>query len=283
MITRAHATLMKGGFVAIASAAVILTSATPSIAASEEKQLVVTGSSTVAPVLSEIAKRYESLHPDVRIDVQTGGSSRGLKDARTGLADIGMVSRTLKEEEKDLMPFTIGIDGVAMIIHADNPITELTRQQIIDIYVGKINTWSELGGADEPIVVVNKAEGRATLELFLEYFGLESPDIQADIVAGDNEQDIKAVAGNPFSIAYVSIGNAEYDIEAGVPIRLLPLEGVPATSENVAADRFPMRRPLNLVVSKQPEGLVLDFLNYARSTDVRDIVESFYYVAPPGS
>lgn len=283
MITRACVTLMKGGLVAIASAAVILTSATPSIAASEEKQLVVTGSSTVAPVLSEIAKRYESLHPDVRIDVQTGGSSRGLKDARTGLADIGMVSRTLKEEEKDLMPFTIGIDGVAMIIHADNPITELTRQQIIDIYVGKINTWSELGGADEPIVVVNKAEGRATLELFLEYFGLESPDIQADIVAGDNEQDIKAVAGNPFSIAYVSIGNAEYDIEAGVPIRLLPLEGVPATSENVAADRFPMRRPLNLVVSKQPEGLVLDFLNYARSTDVRDIVESFYYVAPPGS
>jgi phosphate transport system substrate-binding protein len=283
MITPTYMTLTKGGLVAIASAAVILTSSTPSIAASEEKQLVVTGSSTVAPVLSEIAKRYESLHPDVRIDVQTGGSSRGLKDARTGLADIGMVSRALKEEEKDLIPFTIGFDGVAMIVHADNPITELTRQQIIDIYVGKINNWSELGGADEEIVVINKAEGRATLELFLEYFGLKSPDIQADIIAGDNEQDIKAVAGNPFSIAYVSIGNAEYDIKAGVPIRLLPLEGVLATSENVAAERFPMRRPLNLVVSKQPEGLVLDFLNYARSADVRDIVESFYYVAPPGS
>jgi phosphate transport system substrate-binding protein len=282
MITRTYMTLAKGGLVAIASA-VILTSSTPSIAASAEKQLVVTGSSTVAPVLSEIAKRYESLHSDVRIDVQTGGSSRGLKDARTGLADIGMVSRALKEEEKDLIPFTIGFDGVAMIVHADNPITELTRQQIIDIYVGKINDWSELGGADEEIVVINKAEGRATLELFLDYFGLKSPDIQADIIAGDNEQDIKAVAGNPFSIAYVSIGNAEYDIKAGVPIRLLPLEGVLATSENVAAERFPMRRPLNLVVSKQPEGLVLDFLNYARSGDVRDIVESFYYVSPPGS
>ena len=283
MITPTYMTLMKSGLVAIASAAVILISSTPSIAASEEKQLVVTGSSTVAPVLSEIAKRYESLHPDVRIDVQTGGSSRGLKDARTGLADIGMVSRALKEEEKDLTPFTIGFDGVAMIVHADNPITELMRQQIIDIYVGKINNWSELGGADEEIVVINKAEGRATLELFLEYFGLKSPDIQADIIAGDNEQDIKAVAGNPFSIAYVSIGNAEYDIKAGVPIRLLPLEGVLATSENVAAERFPMRRPLNLVVLKQPEGLVSDFLNYARSADVRDIVESFYYVAPPGT
>ena len=234
-------------------------------------------------MLSEIAKRYESLHSDVRIDVQTGGSSRGLKDARTGLADIGMVSRALKEEEKDLIPFTIGLDGVAMIVHADNPIKDLSRQQIIDIYVGKINNWSELGGSDEPIVVINKAEGRSTLDLFLEYFGLKSTDIQADVIVGDNEQDIKAVAGNPYSIAYVSIGNAEYDIEAGVPIRLLPLEGVAATREMVAAESFPMRRPLNLVVPKQPEGLVLDFINYARSADVRDIVESFYYVSPPGS
>jgi phosphate transport system substrate-binding protein len=282
MMTPSYLTLMTRGFVAIASA-VILTYSAPLNAASEEKQLVVTGASTVAPVLSEIAKRYESLHPGVRIDVQTGGSSRGIKDARTGLADIGMVSRALKEEEKDLIPFTIGLDGVAMIVHAENPIKELSRQQIIDIYVGKINNWSELGGPDEQIVVINKAEGRSTLDLFLEYFGLKSTDIQADVVVGDNEQDIKAVAGNPYSIAYVSIGNAEYDIEAGVPIRLLPLEGVAATRETVAAESFTMRRPLNLVVPKQPEGLVLDFINYARSADVRDIVESFYYVSPPGS
>src|SRR4029434_10319433 len=99
--------------------------------------------------------------------------------------------------------------------------------------------------------------------------GPKSTDMKADVVVGDNEQDIKAVAGNPYSIAYVSIGNAEYDIEAGVPIRLLPLEGVAATRETVAAESFPMRRPLNLVVPKQPEGLVLDFINYARSADVR--------------
>lgn len=283
MRKRRHMRTIRHGLAAIASAAVMLTWVVPSIAGTDENELVVTGASTVAPVLSEIAKRYESLHPGVRIDVQTGGSARGIKDARTGLADIGMVSRALKEEEKDLIPFTIGLDGVAMIVHADNPIKELSRQQIIDIYVGKINNWSELGGADEPIVVVNKAEGRSTLDLFLEYFGLKSTDIQADMVVGDNEQDIKAVAGNPYSIAYVSIGNAEYDVEAGVPIRLLPLEGVEATRETVASERFPMRRPLNLVVPKQPEGLVLDFINYARSAEVRDIVETFYYVSPPGT
>lgn len=280
MITPGYMTLMKRGLVAIASTAVILTSTTLSVAGTAEKRLVVTGSSTVAPILGEIAKRYESLHPDVRIDIQTGGSSRGLQDARSGLADIGMVSRALKEQETDLIPFTIAIDGLALIVHADNPIAELTRQQVIDIYVGKIDNWSELTGADEKIVVVSKAEGRSTLELFLEYFDLKSPEIQADIIVGDNEQGIKSVAGNPFSIGYVSIGNAEYDIKNGVPIRMLSLDGVPATRESVAAGRFPIRRELNLVVSKPPEGLSLDFLTFARSAEVREILESFYVVAP---
>jgi phosphate transport system substrate-binding protein len=107
-----------------------------------------------------------------------------------------------------------------------------------------------------------------------------TPEIRADIIVGDNEQGIKAVAGNPFSIGYVSIGNAEYDIGKGVPIRMLPLDGVMATRQSVATGRFPMLRPLNLVVSKQPEGMVLEFLKYARSKEVRDILEGFYVVAP---
>jgi phosphate transport system substrate-binding protein len=276
-------TAMKRGLVAIASASVILMSMALPIASAASNRLVVTGSSTIAPLLSEIAKRYESLHPGIRIDVQTGGSSRGIHDARSGLADIGMVSRELKKQESDLIPFTVALDGIALIVHAANPIAELTRQQIVDIYTGKINNWSKLGGADQTIVVVNKAEGRSTLELFLEYFDLKSPQIQADIIVGDNEQGIKAVAGNPFSIGYVSIGNAEYDIKNGTPIRMLPLDGVAASRETVAAKRFPIRRELNLVVPRQPEGLLLDFISYTRSAKVHDIVESFYYVVAPAS
>jgi phosphate transport system substrate-binding protein len=90
-------------------AGVILTCTAASITGCSDnrRQLAVTGASTVAPILGEIAKRYESLHPGVRIDVQTGGTSRGIRDARSGLAHIGMVSRALKEEETDLIPFTI--------------------------------------------------------------------------------------------------------------------------------------------------------------------------------
>jgi phosphate transport system substrate-binding protein len=278
--------MTKRGLFANFCAAVILTCMAASITGCSDnrrQQLVVTGASTVAPVLGEIAKRYESLHPGVRIDVQTGGTSRGIRDARSGLAHIGMVSRALKEQETDLIPFTIAIDGVALIVHADNPLAELTREQTIGIYTGKSGNWSELGGPDKKIVVVNKAEGRSTLELFLEHFNLKSPEIRADIIVGDNEQGIKAVAGNPFSIGYVSIGNAEYDIGKGVPIRMLPLNGVIPSRQSVATKRFPIVRPLNLVVSKQPEGLVLEFLKYARSKEIRDIVDDFGYVVAPES
>src|SRR5688500_19203568 len=91
----------------------------PGNAASQK--LVVTGASTIAPLASEIARRFESLHPGIRVDVQTGGSSRGINDARRGIADIGMVSRALKPEEKDLQAQAIAWDGGGIILHADNP------------------------------------------------------------------------------------------------------------------------------------------------------------------
>ena len=90
--------------------------------AGPQGKLTLTGSSTVAPLAGELAKRYESLHPGVRIDVQTGGSSRGIADARRGTADIGMASRALKPGEEDLAAHTIALDGITVIVHKDNPV-----------------------------------------------------------------------------------------------------------------------------------------------------------------
>lgn len=243
-----------------------------------EKQLVITGSSTVAPLVGEIAKKFESLHPGVRVDVQSGGSSRGMADARRGLADIGMVSRDLKSGEDDLMVFTIARDGISIIVHRDNPVTSLTDDQIVSIYTDGINNWSEVGGLDAPITVVNKAEGRSTLELFLEHFELDNKDVKADTVIGDNEQGIKTVAGNPNAIAYVSIGAAEFDASNGVTIKLLPLDGIEASIENVRAGTFPLSRPLNMVVNGEPVGLAAEFVTFARSRDVHPIVLEQYFV-----
>ncbi|RME67315.1 MAG: phosphate ABC transporter substrate-binding protein, partial [Alphaproteobacteria bacterium] len=217
----------------------------------------------------------------VRVDVQTGGSARGLVDARSGLADIGMVSRALKADESDLMGHVIAIDGIGMIVHAGNPVQALSRQQIIAIYTGAVRNWRAVGGPDLAITVINKAAGRSTLELFLAYFGLDSRRIRADVVIGDNQQGIKTVAGNPGAIGYVSIGAAEYEEARGTPIRQLPMDGVAATVANVRNGSFPLSRPLNLVTRGQPTGLAKTFIAFARSSAVDDLIDAQFFVAPP--
>lgn len=246
--------------------------------AAGRRTVVVTGSSTIAPLMSEIGKRFEELHPGVRVDVQSGGSSRGVADARQELADVGMVSRALKPDEADLHGFPIARDGVCVILNAENPVRELTDEQVIAIYTGQVTSWKEVGGPDAPITVVNKAEGRSTLELFLHTFQLKSADIHASVVIGDNEQGIKTVAGNPDAIGYVSVGSAEYASTHDVAIRPLAMRGVEATVESVRRGTFPLARELNLVTSRPPEGLTRELIEFARSPAVHDLVAELYFV-----
>jgi phosphate transport system substrate-binding protein len=243
-------------------------------------RLTITGSSTVAPLALEIAKRYEKNHPGVRIDVQTGGSSRGINDARKGLADIGMVSRAIKASEKDLKAFLLALDGIGLIVHQSNPVTTLTEQEIIDIYQGKITNWKTLGGPDLPISVVNKAEGRSTLELFLKHFSIKNSQIKPHVIIGDNQQGIKTVSGNPGAIGYVSIGTAEFEEKRGTAVKRVALQGNMATVAAVAEGKYPLSRQLNLVITGEPSALGKDFLNYAQSNAVKDLIESQFFVAP---
>jgi phosphate transport system substrate-binding protein len=242
-------------------------------------RLVLTGSSTVAPLASEIGKRFEASRPDVRIDVQTGGSSRGIADVLEGAADVGMVSRGLKDAEQELHGFAIARDGICLIAHEDNPVGSLTLEQVVGIYSGTIENWAEVGGLDAPITVVTKAEGRSTLELFVKHFSLRVSEIEADVVIGDNEQGIKTVAGNPHAVAYVSIGTAEYDAAHGVPIKLLALDGAVPSSKAVRAGSFPIVRPLTLVTQEAPAGLAKEFIDFARSEAVQDLVQAQYFVS----
>lgn len=238
----------------------------------------ITGASTIGPLMTEIGKRFESLHPEVRVNVQMGGTSRGIADARKGLADIGMASRDLKPDENDLQRFLIARDGVCLILHATNPVTELSDEQVVGIYTGQIENWKEVGGTDVPITVVNKAEGRSTLEVFAGYFKLKNQDIQADVVIGDNEQGVKTVAGSPHAIGYVSIGTAEFDRQSGVTIKLLPIKGIEASTKNVANGSFPISRTLNLVTKAEPVGAVKELIEFAQSAAVHDLVKELSFV-----
>lgn len=242
------------------------------------QKLSLTGSSTVAPLVAEIAKRYEASHPGTRVDVQTGGSSRGIADARNGTAQIGLVSRALKPEEADLQATTIAIDGIALIVNGANPVRSLSNDQIRAIYTGALTNWRQVGGLDAPITVVNKAEGRSTLELFLEHFRLDSRQIKASVVIGDNQQGILTVAADPHALGYVSIGTASHEAKAGAAIRLLPLAGIAPSLENVRSGRYPLSRPLNLVIQPPAALGVVPFLAFARSPEVNDLVESQFFV-----
>src|SRR5215831_16948251 len=143
----------------------------------DPEKVVLTGSSTIAPLAAELGKKFEAAHPGVRIDVQTGGSSRGIADAKRSLADIGMSSRALKDDEKEgLATHVLALDGVCFLVHKDNPVAELTNAQIVDIFTGKATNWKSVGGKDAPITVINRADGRSELELFTHHFKLKPTD-----------------------------------------------------------------------------------------------------------
>jgi len=250
-----------------------------SLASSQLKgKIVLTGSSTIAPLAIEIGKKFEKKHPKVRVDVQTGGSSRGIADTRFGVADIGMVSRELKKNEIDLKHFTVALDGISIILNNKNSINNLTNKQIVSIYSGQIKNWKELGGDDAPITVVHKASGRSTLELFLKHFKLKNREVRPHIIIGDNEQGIKTVSGNPHAIGYVSIGAAEFSIKDGVNLKLPKLDGSDVSISQVQKGLFSLSRPLNFVTKKEPIGVVKKFIEFAKSNKVHNIIKEQYFV-----
>lgn len=242
-------------------------------------KLTLSGSSTVAPLVSEIAKRFEELNPGVRVDVQTGGSSRGITDATRGTVDIGMSSRALKDSEKpNVVSSVIARDGVAMLVHASNPVSDLTDAQVLAIYKGEVRNWREVGGKDAPITVINRADGRSELELMSEHLKLPPAEFKASLVSGENQHGIKTVAGDPNAVIYMSIGASEQAEANGEPVKLLRWSGIEATSATVANGKLPVNRPLILITKTEVSPLAKAFVAYAQSTAVHDLVRGLSYV-----
>lgn len=243
-------------------------------------KLVITGASTIAPLMAEIGKRFEARRPDVRVDVQTGGSSRGIADATRGLADVGMSSRALTEEEsRGLVTDVLALDGVCFLVHKGNPVRTLDDAQIVGIFTGQIRNWKEVGGRDATIVAINRADGRSEIELFSHHFKVKTTDLKGDLIAGDNEQGIKMVASNADAIIFMSLGTSEQAAARGEPIKLLPLGGVEATVDNVRAGRYPFARPLVLIRRQDARPLVRELIEFALAPEMRPLVERFSFVS----
>lgn len=227
--------------------------------------LVITGSSTILPIVKRVATDFTA-KTGIKVRVSGGGSDHGVKSATASKADIGMVSRQLHgDEAKALTATTIAIDAVALFVHERNAIAGLTHQQIADVYTGKISQWRELDATttDKRIYLVGKWHGRSTRELFDGFFGMRGKEYPIGThMIGANVASILYVSLDPYAIGYVSVGSLDHAEKHGAPLKILSVDGVAPSHENVLSGRYPYMRPLNLVTRGAPMGEAARFIEW---------------------
>lgn len=234
--------------------------------------LSISGSTTLQPVVVELARLFRERNPACRIEVSGGGTGRGMSDVLGGKADIGMVSRALKPAERGLQSYAIARDGVSFIAHRDNPVKALTRSQAHGIFTGRIANWRSVGGNDLPIRLLARGAERGSTGFITDFLEIGYDAIRAEREVGDNAEVLKAVAASPEALSYVSVGEAERAANSGMPVQLLALEGIPATAANVRSGDFPLSRPLMLVTRTVPRGLARAFIEFALSPQAAPVI-----------
>jgi phosphate transport system substrate-binding protein len=221
--------------------------------------LKLAGSSTILPLAESVGRIYTGKFKQP-LCIRGGGSSAGIDNVLSGEADIGLVSRALNEVEKAGLDYvTIGYDAVVIIVNRNNPLVEIRKNDLVALYSGRIRNWRELGGDDEPVLLISKLPGRSTLEIFNAYTGLNhwsqaegsgiEPILESHEI-GSNLEGATLVGGLPGAIGYVSMGTAKFLIDQGMPLKILKLDGLEGTKPNVKNGRYPLRRDLTLVHRK---------------------------------
>lgn len=210
-------------------------------------KISISGSTSVGPLMEKIAEIYEGQNNGITIEINQVGSSAGIKDAKNKVSEIGMSSRELKEEEKKEVNGTvIAYDGIAIITNKNNPIKNLTLEQIKDIYTGKITNWSEIeGGNNNEIIVTSREDGSGTREAFQELIGFTSEELIENAMISNGNGGLKVmVEGNENAIAFVSF---EYLDDS---VNIVNVEGVEPKADLVRSGKYKISRPF-LVVTRE--------------------------------
>ncbi len=205
--------------------------------------IAISGSTSVGPLVELEEEEFEANNQDVTIEINQTGSSSGIKDTISGTTEIGMSSRELTDEEsKNLKEVTIAVDGIGVVVNKNNPVKNLTLEQIKDIFTGKITNWSEVGGEDKEIVVVSREEGSGTRTAFQEILNYSTEDTVKNAIVNNSTGATKVmVEENDNAIGYMSIGYIDDSIES------VNVDGVEATADNVKSGEYKIQRPFLLV------------------------------------
>ena len=230
------------------------------------------GSTSMEKVIGALGESFMEANSGTTFTYNPTGSGSGIQAVSEGRCDIGLSSRALKDDEKATLTETVvALDGIAMIVNPENPVSDLTVEQIADIYTGKITNWSEVGGNDAEIVLIGREAGSGTRD------GFESITGTKDACKLDQELTstggvIEAVAGNPNAIGYASLSA----VEGKNTVKAVTVGGVACTEETILNGSYAIQRPF-VLVTKTGETLspaAQAFFDYATSSAASQLIKA---------
>ena len=250
------------------------------------------GSDTIVNLALAWAEAYQDIQPSVRISVTGGGSGTGIAALINGTVDIANASRKIKTEEEQeaqangITPteFVIARDAIAIIVNPENPISQLTLQQISDIYSGEINNWREVGGEDRPIVRLSRETNSGTHVYFLEnVLRLGQKDnhtlFSTDTLLLPSSEGITAeIRQNPNAIGYDGLGYVTDEVKVVAVSKMAGSPYIPPSAETVNNGEYPIARDLYMYTAGEPRGVVKTYLDWIFSTDAQRIVTELGFV-----
>jgi len=236
------------------------------------------GSTSMEKLANALAEGFMMANQGVTVQAEFNGSSAGVEQMLAGTVEIGNASRNLKESElsEGAVENIVAIDGIAVIVDTNNTVADITTEDLVKIYTGEINNWSELGGANQPIIVIGREAGSGTRGAFEELLDIE--DMCAYAQELDSTGTVMAnVAATPGAIGYVSL-----DV-LNDTVSVLAIDGVAASEENIVAGTYSLSRPFVMAtkgeISEQSE-LVQAFFAYIESEEGQAIIKQVGLILP---
>lgn len=230
--------------------------------------LMLTGSTSMSDVSNALAEAFIKQFSDVTVSVGGIGSGEGPTSVKDGAAQIGLLSRELKDSEspEQFDQYIIGLDGVAVIVNPDSSVKDLTLEQLADIFSGKITNWKELGGADAPIQCIGREAASGTRGAFEDIIGISESAVYAE--EQNSTGNVKqAVAGNPNAIGYVSVSSLDNSVVA------VSVDGIAPSEETISSGTYKIQRPFLMITQKGTEdALIKAFLAFVFSDEGKRII-----------
>ena len=227
------------------------------------------GSTSMEKVIGALSESYMAANKDVTVNYNPTGSGAGITAVQEGTCDIGLSSRALKDEEKaaGLKETVLAYDGIAIIVHPDNPVSDLSIEQIAKLYTGEITNWKDVGGSDAEVVLIGREAASGTRDGFESITGTKDKCQYRQELTSTGDV-ITAVSQNPDAIGYASLAAIKDSVKA------LSVDGVTPSETTVKDGSYQVQRPFVLVTveGKALSAAAQSFFDYATSADAADII-----------